>query len=147
MLFDEISHWFLSMTNLYTRSTPPPLSGTSQAWKGFQVQSQCHTLLWKTTSNVTITQGNNPPHPPNNQQPNQSLINPSTGVKTQPYSVLEYRVECVVRHIVKGTKVTAQFSENLVPPNIIYVRVDWRFIYLKYSGVYFPMAISQPTTF
>ncbi len=27
---------------------------------------------------------------------------------------------CVVRHIIKGTKVTAQFGKNLEPPKIIY---------------------------
>ncbi len=46
----------------------------------------------------------------------------------------------VVRHIVKGTKVTAQFSKNLEPSKIIYICVDWHFIcsmYLKYSGVFF----------
>ncbi len=46
---------------------------------------------------------------------------------------------CVVRHIIKGTKVTAQFSKNLEPPKIIYNCIDWHFIcfiYSKYSGVF-----------
>jgi len=48
------------------------------------------------------------------------------------------QVDCVVRCIIKGTKVTAQFNNKLVPAQIIYICVDWHFIcsiYLKYSSV------------
>ncbi len=45
----------------------------------------------------------------------------------------------VLRSIVKGTKVTAQLSENLEPPKILCIHVNWHFICsscLKYSGVF-----------
>ncbi len=56
----------------------------------------------------------------------------------------------VVWCIVKRTKVMALSSKNFEPPKIIYIPFDWRsicsiyLIYLKYSGVLFPMVISQP---
>jgi hypothetical protein len=46
----------------------------------------------------------------------------------------------LLRSIVLGTKVTAQLSENLEPPKILCIHVNWHFICsicLKYSGVFF----------